>query len=478
MIKIQEWLTSIINISLKILFFILIIGTFLASIFFLPGSGILNICFFMFFLASGAGLWVLIKKKISADKLITLIVIYGFVIRMLWVLSINSIPASDFEVMYNQSTAVLRGEYYIFRGSAYFARFPHLTITVLYFAFIRNFFSQPLVVLKIINIISSTSVIFLCYIIAKEVFNSKTKAIWTGFVAAIYPPVIIYSAVYCSENIAIPFYLLSVYIFILAIKNKKPRRFLLLSAVSLSIGNLFRMVAPVMLIAFIMYTLIYTRQHIKSKVISSVYLASGFLIPLLIVSNLLLSMGITEFQLWKGSESPWTSILKGTNLSTYGRFNSEDAVIVDKYNYDYYKVENACKEIVKERLTTTPVYKLAAFFVIKYAIQWAEGDCGGILWANKDLGPKDMKVDLNTSAHFYVQLFYLTAVIFTYKGLFNKKQYLENPIINLFYIIYCGYGLLYLITESQSRYSFIVSWLFIILPFTAFKDDRFFEEIN
>jgi hypothetical protein len=35
--------------------------------------------------------------------------------------------------------------------------------------------------------------------------------------------------------------------------------------------------------------------------------------------------------------------------------------------------------------------------------------------------------------------------------------------INLFYLILCGYGITYLITEAQPRYSYIVSWIFIIL---------------
>jgi len=35
--------------------------------------------------------------------------------------------------------------------------------------------------------------------------------------------------------------------------------------------------------------------------------------------------------------------------------------------------------------------------------------------------------------------------------------------MNLFYIILYGYGFMYLITEEQGRYSYIVSWVFVIL---------------
>lgn len=468
--EVQQIFSKFINLSLKFLFIFIVFISFKRLEQFSKGLSYHNFIFLAFFLIPCIIVYWALKKEVSITKILIGILIYAFLIRMAWILSINSVPASDFAGMYRQSQLVLEKEYYIFKGHSYYARFPHLTMIVLYFAVIRKFFVYPLIVLKIINVVCSTLTVLFSYLIVKEIFNCKIKGTWAGCIAAIYPPTIIYTAVYCGENVAIPFYLLSIYLFILVIKDRKPLWFLTLSAFSLTIGNLFRMVAIVIVIAYIIYVLVYLSKSIKKKLISIVYILGSFLIPLVLTSTILRAAGIIEFNLWKGSESSWTSILKGTNLQAYGRYNEEDSKIVYIYNYDYEKIEQASKEIVKKRLTTTPLMDLIKFYTKKYAYQWREGDFGGIYWAKLDITEKDMKIDLDRIGISYIQLIYFILIILTYIGLFNKRQYLKNPIINLFYIIYCGYALLFLITESQERYSFIASWLFLILPFTVFRD--------
>ena len=82
---------------------------------------------------------------------------------------------------------------------------------------------------------------------------------------AILPSSILYVPVYCSENVAIPFYLASIYCFILVVNNKKSSLYLILSGLLLSVGHLFRMVAYIVLIAYLMYILIYDNETYKNK---------------------------------------------------------------------------------------------------------------------------------------------------------------------------------------------------------------------
>lgn len=471
---VQGGISKFINYSLKILFLIILtISCMRLGLQYLKADKYTNLIFICCLSIYGLIVYYQFKIGTSTRKIYFFILLVSVILRITWVLSINNVPYSDFAGMYERSRLVLEGEFYIFKGHCYYARFPHLTMTVLYFSVIRKFFIHPLITLKLINAICSTADVLLCGLIAKEIFNSDIKGICAGFIASVFPPFIIYSAVYCGENIAIPFYLLSSYIFVLVFRKQKPAWFLVLSSISLSVGNLFRMVAVVVVIAYIIYMMIYERASIIKKIINSSYILCGFIIPLLIGSCLLKGLGVTEFNLWHGSESPWTSILKGSNLQSYGRYNEEDSEIVTKYNYDYYMVEDACKEIVKERLTQTPLQQLTKFYLRKFSYQWREGDFGGVYWAKGDIQEKDMLIDLEETANIYIQLFYFSVVFLTYLGLFNKNQYLKNPIINLFYIIFCGYGLLYLITESQDRYSFIVSWLFVLLPLTTINPKEY-----
>ena len=78
----------------------------------------------------------------------------------------------------------------------------------------------------------------------------------------LFPASIIYTAVYSTETIAIAFFLASLYYFILVMNKKKRDTYLLLSGVLLLVGHLFRMVAQVIIVAYIMYIFIYMRKQL------------------------------------------------------------------------------------------------------------------------------------------------------------------------------------------------------------------------
>ena len=135
---------------------------------------------------------------------------------------------------------------------------------------------------------------------------------------------ITYVGVLATENVAIPFYLASIYFFIKAIKKNLSIKLLLISGVLLSIGNLFRMVAPIMVIAYVMYILIFENSKLVTKIKGSITIVLAFIIVLFLGSSLLKTLNITEVHLWKGREPAVTNILKGTNINSFGRFNDED----------------------------------------------------------------------------------------------------------------------------------------------------------
>lgn len=226
------------------------------------------------------------------------------------------------------------------------------------------------------------------------------------------------------------------------------------------------MVATIMIIAFAMYLIVYTKEKLFNKLIKiGLYLIPYFLV-LVIVSTTLQGIGITEFQLWKGSEPKVTSILKGTNIESFGRWNEEDAAIVSKYNYDYEKINEASKEIIIERLTNTNPFKLGVFYLAKFASQWSIGDSSGISWSKSDILEEDIKVNVSI---WLVQIIYVFIMILVLLGLINRKKNNKNSEMNLLYIVLCGYGVMYLVTETQGRYSLIISWAFIIMAIEGIR---------
>jgi len=481
---IKERFSIFVNISLRLLFLLVLLGSIglsFAVLIKLPMCDIVSVvlvCSAVLLVTIGGGYLTYKYIKLNKNYKIILLIILAvaFIIRLLWILLVDVAPISDFRVIYKAGGQFAKGNYSTFKGTGYIARFPHLTITSIYFGIIQKIFTHhALLVVRLINIALSTFNVYMLYLIGNELYGSKKKGLWIAFLSSIFPPFIIYNLITCSENLAMPFFLASIYIFMLVVKGKKGSKWLVISALLLSIGNLFRMVGPVIVVAYILYLIVYWQR--KKVVKASLSIILTFLIPLYITNTVLLSQGITEYPLWKGREPAITSVLRGTNLKSIGTWTVEDSEIPKRYNNDYKAVEDASKAIIKERLTTTPVYKLIPFYIAKFIGEWSLGDFAGMSWCTDILEILNTSADLTTYVSFYSQIFYVIMLLFVYRGLFNKKQYLENKEINLFYIIFCGYGLLYLITELQQRYAYIISFVFVILAF-SFNEEVFMRRLN
>lgn len=427
----------------------------------------------------------LLKKKCKKSYIILFILSVGFIIRLAWFYNIDSIPVGDFNRMFICAHDFLNGDTSALKDTGYIARFPHMMVTVMYFALIQHLFSSPLLAIRFINILFSMADIVLIYFISKEIFKEKSKSIYVLLISALYPPMIIYNNVYCSENLAIPFLLLSILMF-LKFFNTNKFKFLLLSGLMLGISHLFRPIGYVVVFAYSMYIFIYLQKKIKFKIINTVAVIVAFLIPFVLVSHTLLTLNITNNHLWHGTEPPTISMLKGTNIEAGGRWNEEDAKVFGKYDEDYKKVDEAAKKIIKERLTTTPPRKLFNFYVLKYTRLWIAGDFGGFTWSEWGLDEAYNKADylnlmgktegrllvrLSTDGTLHVQLFYLLVLIMSYIGLYKGKN-IKNYKIDLLYIIFCGVSIQCLITESQDRYTYPISWIFIILCMTMFNTNE------
>lgn len=462
--KVHGGFISFVLIALALLVIILVKGSYETLIEYKGRFGNIDILFIIITMIFFGLVYTLKRKKISNRCILTLIVIFGLGLRGLYALTIESVPISDFAIMFETAGEVLNGDFSKLWGSGYIARFPHITIPVMYFALIRMTFSDPLMVIKLINIIASTCNIVIIYMIIKEIFNDDRKAIVGSVITAIFPPLILYTAVFTTENIAIPLYLLGIYLFIKFVKSSNNNwKVLFFAAFILSLGNLFRMVAQIIVVAFILYIIVSYKDTIKKKVISIVIVLVGFMIPLVGVSFGLHYSGVIEYQLWKGSEPSLTNIVKGLNIEHNGRWNPEDAKIPDRNNFEYNKIEEECREVIWDRLSNTPKPELFKFFINKFKSQWSIGDFSGSYWAEHSVEEENIGLKFSERGIWFGQLLFFILICLAYIGLFNVKRIKENRSISLIYYIFCGYGLLYMVSENQARYGFIVSWLFILM---------------
>lgn len=457
-----------------IILFLIILGTASHSVYKnYKYLNAVNVILLLIYLVLSIGVIYGIHRRINKKKLFFLILSIGFSLRLIWALSTNSFPVSDFKTMYDVANNVLKGDNSAFIGLGYFARFPHMTTYVLFLSQVIRFFGDnALFVVKIINVLLSTTSIIFVYLICNSIFRDYKKTLLGTFFMAILPSSILYVSVYCTENLAIPLYLSSIYCFILAINSKRNSLYLILSGLLLSVGHLFRMVAYIVLIAYVMYILIYDNESFKIKLRNIVYILVPFAMFFIIFSNILVAYNITDRKLWNGSEPTITSAVRGSNIESGGSWNLEDAEFISNLLENRNALEKASKERILNRYTNTPPLELANFFLGKFVSQWSNGDNAGAYWSQIGIPENEIKIDIASKGVLWYQLVYSILLLLIIKGLFNKEEYLGNKIINLFYIILCGYGAIFLVLETQTRYSFIVNFIFAILPVTAITSDN------
>ncbi|MGL5152626.1 MAG: glycosyltransferase family 39 protein [Clostridium sp.] len=453
---------------LKWLLYILIIVASISILLVVREFNISIIVYGIIYLGLGYGSYKIINSNIPHKNRIMIFLIIALVLRVLWLFNVNSQPSSDFSLLYDSAQEIAEGDFYSMHGTAYIARFPHLTITTLYMSGLVKLFASPVIAMKIFNLIFGMTCVILIYLISKEVFNKRYSE-YGAIIGAVFPPFILYTSVFCSENIAMPFYLLSVFLFVKALKTKRTMMFLVGAGVALSVGNLFRMVGIVTLIAFVIYVLIYTNEKLIVKIKRTMLIIVPYFIVLVIVSNTLLYLGVTQYNLWRGAEPSITSVLKGTHFQTGGHWNEEDADLIDSLDNDYEKIEEACKEKIIERLTTSSIPKLAFFYTRKFVMQWNQGDFDGSFWAQKNVPDEEVILRAQDTGVIIFQILYVIVLLLVMTGIKNRKYLDNNEICYLFYLILAGYGAAYLITESQARYSFIVSWVFVFLAIIGIK---------
>ncbi|MFH5974793.1 ArnT family glycosyltransferase [Clostridium perfringens] len=475
-------LSSFLNISLKLLFLLILVESIVHRNLYYKFS-ITSLVLSIIAISLVIFVYFYLKKNYSKKLLFIILLSVGLIFRVLWFLNLDSIPVGDFNRMFICAGEFLTGSNYMFRGTSYFARFPHMTATVLYFAIIRNFFSNPLIAIRIINIVLSMFNIILLYMISKEIFKDDKKSFWVLLISALYPPMILYSNVYCSENLAMPLLLLSVLMFFKSINNKQNLLYLCLSGIFLSLSHLFRPNGYVFIIAYIMYLFLYFKENITVKLKNILVVLASFIVPFVLFSTLLIKLNITEYPLWHGTEPPSISILKGTNIASGGKWNEEDFKVFHDCDENYEKADKKAKEIIKERLINTPKLELFKFYVSKFSNFWNNGSFAGDYWSeagldeayNKEdylkmLGKENgnMTIRISEEGVFYIQSFYIILLALSYVGLYKNKSKRKN-LIDLLYILFGGMSLQLLLIESQDRYSYPLSWIFIILAMTAFN---------
>ncbi len=373
---------------------------------------------------------------------------------------------SDFNVYFKN--AILKNPN--FSNAANFYHWALLSKVFHFFSFVfgKTQLSAILFISMIVTI-SSILVFILSYLVTK---NNKLAFV-SGLIYTFWPSNLLYTNIFANEHMAALFMLVSIILFIIFDKgfnSREPINNVLLAIVigiSLSILKFFKPVSIVLIIAFLIYVLLYRILYQQKR-----YLPAKIIINILIIIfvHLIVNYGLfayldhlagqpvnrnpTPFYLYMGL-SPQNNRL--------GFYNNEMVIkyleYLDTYNKDYNRIGKKLLGDLRDEYSNN-LDMLPKIVINKYKITW-RSDMDPIYWVsdsikypNKLVINKEnlIRICLITSQFYYVIILGLYLIGIIYSALdFNKNKYLF--LLNL---IIFGFSMTLLISETQGRYKIIL----------------------
>ncbi len=392
----------------------------------------------------------LLTIKISDAQYLRLMLLSAFILRLYWIIAVDTKPFSDFALLLNTAKQFSDGDFSAF-DIRYFHTFAYNIPFTIYEGIIYHLF-HSVFVLKFINVLLSTSIVYFLYDILKQA-NKPDAGKIASFFATIFPPFIIYTSVLTNQTISIFFSLMAISLYFKS-------RSLFLVGLVLGFAQLFRPTAVIYFIAIILLILLAnlnnTNNHLqtlKKLSVSLFKLITSYYLVLIIASQLIIYSKVNNTGLFY-NPTPSYKFLVGFNHQTKGKYSVDDAALLNDVDH----FEKIAKQKIKER--TKDKSKLVALFFDKIKIFWGNNDAS-FFWAlTKNISNKGKYYSLKHPTQLLYFVFWFFAFIAVVFNLRNKKV---DEIISLPVIVVLAFWLVYLFIEIQTRYRYEIYPMILIL---------------
>lgn len=391
--------------------------------------------------------------------------IVALIIRMVWILNINSEPVSDFTEMYKGAQNMLNGQTEIIKNSDYFNTWVYqLGFTFFQFNIIK-LFGDSIIVLKITSAIISACIPLVIYLICKSLRDSKTARI-PALIYCFYITSITMTSVLTNQHLSTLLIYFGLYILI---SKEKKIVSLILSGIIISIGNIIRPEGIIVIIAIVLFLLFKDFENIKTP---KIFMINNIGRPLIIVIVYFLTstmvsigfkeLGYTDYSL--SNREPYWKFVVGLNPNHGGLWNSEDGDLVNRYPLGEDR-DNYEKELILDRLKDKD--SMLNLFKQKFSYMWAKNDWGSIAFslnyegASEELGNSLLKIEKIQFVGIIV-LAFLSVLL----SIIRKVKF---SYYHLFMILLIGYILAHLIVEVQTRYRYFIIPTMVILSIEIFS---------
>ncbi|ANF96644.1 ArnT family glycosyltransferase [Paenibacillus bovis] len=404
------------------------------------------------------------------------------------------LPTDDSQTVVSLALQMLnKGDYSTFQSGGYLYMFPFNFSTVLYIKLLLWIFPDNYLVLKIFNILFTLVTTLMIYLIYKQL-NSRSMSRDYGVLvfAATYIPALLMSNFIYNDVIATTLLTAALYAVIRFVKTRSIR-YIVLAAILLALGNYFRSIGIIFLIAVIIYMLLNKRDiGWRRLLISLGIMVALFNVPGWTQNAALQASGVVSEPTSTHSAPVYMWLNMGMNQSTFGFWDNMLSYTIYQREAGYNKAESIplFQQAIRDKLSSMTPGELAELYYKKLIWTWAEGTYqierygignersagGGMgfvmggysystvatqLFAGNSVYRSGLMWVLY-AMNFLMYIFVLVRLI----GAIRTRRYDEVALV----LVILGFIGFYLLWEIKSRYIYPVYPLLIILSYIGFKD--------
>ena len=393
------------------------------------------------------------KNFIKKNKFIIFLFSLAFIIRLIYVLIIDTPIISDFKTMYDASLELINGTTN-YKNMPYFLLWSYQMGHVIYQALLLSI-CNSITFLEIINCIITSLTVVLIYLICKMYASDKSSKI-VSILYLFFPFPLFMNSVLSNQQLSLLLILISIYLF-LNISHKKYIRESIIIGILLGISNVIRSEAIVIIVSLFLYTVLSIKRNFwKKPLICFLLIILMYTAVFNCTSSILKISNISPNGL-KNSNPAW-KFVTGLNYYSGGSYSQEDAY---KYasNYDLAK---------KEVFNRLKIYqKLPSLFVKKINTLWIKSD---LYWPLDHISSRTIYTTLTIINQYFIYIFIILSIL-SFKCLSKMP-----PTHKLSFIILFIYFEIYLFIEVMPRYAYNLQPFEVIL--SAFGLDRIFKYLK
>lgn len=395
-----------------------------------------------------------------------------FLLRFLWVLTVDTAQTSDFLRMWECASEIAAGDYSRFDKGNYLYNYPHLAFVTLFYSLIYRIGAGSLYVMKLMNIVFGMCSAYLTYRIASEMAGESKLIAMVLMVLSL--PFLFFPSVLDAQNIAIPFFYGGILLYLQIFQGKRHWAYMAAAGLLIGIGTLLRGVGVIFVIAIGMHLLIYGKRlygEMNFKIRGQKYRAGAPLMRMVALVTMIVSMqfcvlicngiflgsGVFQKPTWQKDGALLFYIHAGLNHQSNGMWSREDYDLLKDVDFDYSKARDEVLERLSERLEDKEA--LLSLISRKFRIQWGTGDFGGKYWSTLELNSLSARANrwiVWIDYHFYlIQSLYaamIGAILLKLLHIYSKA---EKEMLFFGLIVFVGFVMLHSLIEMQPRYAYV-----------------------